>query len=281
MSRLAAFIPLLSKSAEIAVSKVVPAGAGWQSAATFASQLGFSSSELGFFMLTGLGDGGAVLCGHFFYNVAKRQFLQARNKKMNATASFNAISPELLATASRRADQINESSKFSHSATSQPVSLPNLKQEAMTGAWLGAAAIGAGCAWQPALNFFIEHGFPVAPLGTAVVCGSIFWIGLRLGRCAFPIEKPNPTNRKQDLALSAAIGGGAGTFVGTDVTVVGNFLEPVLGIQSTDAVILGVGKAGAATGSGFLFTATVRDAGTVLTDSIKVSKGPVENKGFS
>jgi hypothetical protein len=42
---------------EVAVSKLFPAGMGWQAFSTFASDMGLQANEMGFFAMTGTGRG--------------------------------------------------------------------------------------------------------------------------------------------------------------------------------------------------------------------------------
>ena len=49
--------------AEVCVSKIGPAGAGWWASNTFAADAGFASTDVGYFLLTGAGDASAVLLG--------------------------------------------------------------------------------------------------------------------------------------------------------------------------------------------------------------------------
>ena len=49
--------------AEVCVSKIGPAGAGWWASNAFAADAGFASTDVGYFLLTGAGDSSAVLLG--------------------------------------------------------------------------------------------------------------------------------------------------------------------------------------------------------------------------
>ena len=55
-------------TAEVCVSKIGPAGAGWWAANALASEsLGLSATDMGYFVTTGLGDASAVWLGHSVY----------------------------------------------------------------------------------------------------------------------------------------------------------------------------------------------------------------------
>ena len=59
-------------TAEVSVSKIGPAGAGWWAAnALAADHLGFASTDMGYFVTTGLGDASAVFLGHSLYFLCK------------------------------------------------------------------------------------------------------------------------------------------------------------------------------------------------------------------
>ena len=59
-------------SAEVTVSKIFPAGAGWQLASYVAEGSGFSPTSLAFFATVGLGDCTGVFLGHTVYQVLKK-----------------------------------------------------------------------------------------------------------------------------------------------------------------------------------------------------------------
>merc|ERR1711988_253157 len=56
---------------EVAVSKIFPAGCGWQGASVIADGWGYQATELPFFLITGAGDGLAVCAGHTAYMALK------------------------------------------------------------------------------------------------------------------------------------------------------------------------------------------------------------------
>ena len=58
--------------AEVCVSKIAPAGAGWWAANAFAADtLGFAGTDFGYFVVTGMGDALAVMGGHSIYFACK------------------------------------------------------------------------------------------------------------------------------------------------------------------------------------------------------------------
>ena len=58
-------------TAEVTISKLFPAGFGWQAGSIVAAQQGFGASDLGFFALTGAGDFAGVLLGHSIFYTLK------------------------------------------------------------------------------------------------------------------------------------------------------------------------------------------------------------------
>lgn len=209
------FLRRTQVTAEVAISKIFPAGFGWHTAATMADGAGFGSTDIGFFVCTGLGDGLGVFAGHQLWLTAKK-----------------AITGD---------DTIN------------------LEAEAQTGILLASAAFCSGGAWQVAVNAFQSAGlsFNTTMIATTGVCGMAFFTGLRLGRQVYGpifagVDTPNYANLKADAALSVAVGGAAGCFVGTDVSYAGaNWLRPVVGVEEFHAATTASVLAGSSTVLGF------------------------------
>ena len=66
------FSERMSTSAEVTLSKIFPAGAGWQLASAVADGCGYGATSLKFFACVGLGDAGGVFLGHLAYQAAKK-----------------------------------------------------------------------------------------------------------------------------------------------------------------------------------------------------------------
>lgn len=62
----------MDTSVEVTVSKIFPAGAGWQLASVVAANCGFASTSLAFFACVGLGDMSGVFLGHVLYQFFKK-----------------------------------------------------------------------------------------------------------------------------------------------------------------------------------------------------------------
>lgn len=67
---------------EIVVSKVGPAGMGWQGASVLAGLFGFASTSAQFALTTGLGEGLAVFLGHVIYFAVKKK---VKDRKIKMT----------------------------------------------------------------------------------------------------------------------------------------------------------------------------------------------------
>lgn len=209
-------------TAEVTVSKIFPAGFGWQTASIFAeSNLGLSSTSMSFALTTGLGDAIGVLAGHCLYYGAKKAALS------DATI--------------------------------------NMKQELHTGILLGSAAFCSGTAWQPLVDILQGSNLSFAGVftGTWIGCGTMFYFGLRAGRTILPtflehVHEPTYENSKTDAALSVAIGGATGFFVGTDAAYLPeqNFLIDIVGIKDGTPDLTGCAIAGSSTALGFVTAQT-------------------------
>jgi len=135
----------------------------------------------------------------------------------------------------------------------------NKSAELGTALWLGTATACSGTAWQPIVNLLcsVTDSFPLIGGGTMVVCGSAFYAGLRLARAfwgetlGLPIAKRDYENLCSDAGLSIAIGGATGMFVACDPALAMNVFAPAFGVLETDSNIIGMLRAGAATGTGY------------------------------
>lgn len=206
-------------TAEVTVSKIFPAGFGWQTSSIIAEQQGFAADTLNFALTTGVGDAVGVLGGHMLYYSAKKAVLGA------AAADID-LSKEL------HTGILLGSAAFCSGTAWQPI------VNALQGA-----------------NLPFSQVF----MGTWMGCGLAFYAGLRVGRTILSgplqhIEEPTYENSKADASLSAAIGGATGFFVGTDAAYLPeqNFLIDVVGIQDGTPDLTGCAIAGASTSLGFM-----------------------------
>lgn len=58
-------------SAEVTISKIFPAGFGWQYGSVIAGDMGYQASDVGFALMTGAGDFAGVLIGHSTFYAIK------------------------------------------------------------------------------------------------------------------------------------------------------------------------------------------------------------------
>jgi hypothetical protein len=206
---------------EVTVSKIFPAGFGWQSASIAASELGCASDTLSFACITGAGDGIGVLGGHMVYFGIKKAIVD---------------------------------------------SSVDMTKQLHTGILLGSAAFCSGTAWQPVVNILQGMNLPFSGVfaGTWLACGTAFYVGLRVGRTILSgvlehVHEPTYENSTRDAALSLAIGGATGFFVGTDVVYLPgqNFLIEIVGIKEGTSALASCAIAGSSTSLGFASSQTV------------------------
>lgn len=204
--------------AQVAVSKLFPAGFGWQYSSGIAEEtFGLGANDVGFFVVTGLGDFCGVFAGHFTYYTAKR-ILYDPSIRVGEQAH---VALWLAAAA------------FASGGMWQP--FVNFFQ----------ACSGEG-------NHFNSH-----VMATVAGCGTMFYGGLRLGRYFLApvltgIPKADYNNLRADAQLSVAIGGATGCFVGTDISYGdGNWLRPLIGVEEGFGNIHGCALAGTSTALGF------------------------------
>eukprot|EP00536_Pseudo-nitzschia_multiseries_P006018 jgi/Psemu1/192227/e_gw1.124.133.1 len=209
-------------TAEVTVSKIFPAGFGWQTSSIIAeNQFGFAPDTLNFALTTGLGDALGVLGGHCLYYGLKKNFVDA---SIDTKSEFQ--TGVLLGSAA-----------FCSGTAWQP--LVDALQGAnlsfggvFAGTWVGcgAAFYGGLRAARTILSGYMDH-----------------------------VEEPTYENSKADASLSCVIGGATGFFVGTDAAYLPhqNFLIGVVGIPDGTPDLVGCGIAGSSTALGFLTSQSV------------------------
>lgn len=209
-------------TAEVTVSKIFPAGFGWQSSSILAeSGLGFSADSMAFALTTGVGDGIGVLVGHSAYFAAKKAALS--DASINMTREVH--TGILLGSAA-----------FCSGTAWQPV------VNALQGANLSFSSVFAGTWVACGTAFYLGlRG------GRTILSGFLEHI-----------HEPTYENSKTDASLSVAIGGATGFFVGTDAAYLPdqNFLINVVGITDGTSDLAGCAIAGTSTGLGFVTAQT-------------------------
>jgi hypothetical protein len=211
-------------TAEVTISKIFPAGFGWQYFGAIAADMGIQSSEVGFALMTGLGDMTGVFLGHTLFYTAK---------KVLADPSIK-VKDEL------QTGFFLGSAAFCSGFAWQPiVNLLQAQELPFVGVALGTWAV-CGASFYGGLRLFRTVYSPIMP-------------------AIAPASSQNTTN---DALLSVSIGGAGGAFVGTDTVYMGgegNFLRPLVGVEATDSVLVGCTKAGSATGLGFAVAQTAQN----------------------
>jgi hypothetical protein len=230
---------------EIAVSKIFPAGFGWQLFSSIAENQGLASSSLGFYALTGLGDAMGVGAGHMLYQALKLPTV-----------------------------------KIANTYAGTDWKQPDFKQEIKISTWLSCAAFFSGGMWQPTVNALslISNDALLMVPATGLVCGSIFLAGLRAGRRAFDDLQPTYENAKADAWLSCKVGGGTGLFVATMGGLQHNACEGLLGITENMSLLNSCSIAGSSTFIGFLAIAGITHAGKLTYRSKQPSISNVSVK---
>lgn len=211
-----AFVNRFKVTGEVIVSKIFPAGFGWQSASVVAEQIGYAPESLSFALTTGLGDAIGVLVGHCaFYGVKKAI---TGNEKILMKREFD--TGFMLASAA-----------FCSGTVWQPlVSLLQSANLSFQGVFAGTF-VGCGIAFYSGLR-----------AGRTILPSFLEYV-----------EGPTYENSKTDALLSVAIGSATGFFVGTDVAYLPqqNFLIDIVGIHDGTSNLAGCAIAGTSTALGF------------------------------
>lgn len=202
---------------EVIVSKIFPAGFGWQSSSILAENyLEYAPDTAAFALTTGMGDAVGVMLGHCGYYAIKKAV--TGNEKILMKRE---IDTGLLLS----------SAAFCSGSLWQP--LVDVLQGAnlpfstvFCGTWLGC-----GTAFYAGLR-----------IGRTVLPSLLEYV-----------EEPTYENSKTDASLSIAIGGATGFFVGTDAAYLPaeNFLIDIVGIIDSTPDLMGCAIAGSSTALGF------------------------------
>lgn len=209
-------------TAEVTISKIFPAGFGWQTASIVAANnLGFAPDTLNFAVTTGAGDAIGVLGGHCLFYGAKKALVDS---SIDMTSEFQ--TGVLLGSAA-----------FCSGTAWQPL------VDALQGANLSFAGVFAGTWVGCGMAFYAG-----LRAGRTILSGFMTHIG-----------EPTYENSKADASLSVVIGGATGFFVGTDAAYLPdqNFLINVVGIQDGTPDLVGCAIAGSSTALGFLTSQSV------------------------
>jgi hypothetical protein len=206
----------LSNSVEVAVSKIFPAGAGWQTASIVAGNMGMACDSVAFFLTVGMGDLLGVFIGHTLYQLLKKNVARDSTIKMREQVQVAAL--------------LGGAALFSGFTWQPALNAMNKFGLGFNGAFCG---VGVACT----LAFFV---------------GLRIWRTL-LNPTMKAVEKNTFPNLKADFQLSAAIGAATAFFVGTDVSFgAANWLAGLVGITSSMPSAIGCAVAGISTSLGFM-----------------------------
>ncbi|KAG7362895.1 hypothetical protein IV203_026255 [Nitzschia inconspicua] len=209
-------------TAEVTVSKIFPAGFGWQTASIVAANnFGFAPDTLNFALTTGAGDAIGVFGGHCLFYGAKKALVDS---SINMTSEFQ--TGVLLGSAA-----------FCSGTAWQPL------VDALQGANLSFAGVFAGTWVGCGIAFYAG-----LRAGRTILSGFLTHI-----------REPTYENSKADASLSVVIGGATGFFVGTDAAYLPdqNFLINLVGIKDGTPDLVGCAIAGSSTSLGFLTSQSV------------------------
>jgi len=198
-------------TAEVAVSKIFPAGFGWQMAATMAGDMGYQATDVSFALMTGAGDFAGVLLGHSAYYTLKH----LTGAPVHLTWEY-------------KTGLFLASAAFFSGTAWQPVVNTLQAAELPLVHVAGVTTLACGAAFYAGLRVFRQLYSP---------------FGL--------VRPSDYANLKSDAALSLSIGGATGCFVCTDVGYLPdqNPLVDVVGVLPTDSAVTACAKAGASTGT--------------------------------
>ena len=200
-------------TAQVTVSKIFPAGAGWQAASIVADAAGHQADSLAFAAYTGVGDGIAVMAGHTGYYAAKKAIVDP-NINVGEQAGLGVW--------------LGSAAVCSGALWQPLVNALQASEKLPFNAVMGATMVGCGGAFLTGLRVG-RFVFPWMP-------------GNDNGNFA--------TDAYLSMAIGGASGFFVGTdvaYLGGD----GNFLRPVVGVEDFDSDLLGIVKAGSSTGLGF------------------------------
>lgn len=209
-------------TAEVTVSKIFPAGFGWQSSSIIAeTKLGYAPDSMAFALTTGFGDALGVVLGHCAFYGAKKALVDSSidMKKELQTGVFLGSAAFCSGTAWQPLVDALQGANLSF-------------MQVFAGTWIGCGtAFYVGLrAGRTIYSGFMEH-----------------------------IQEPTYENSLNDKSLSVVIGGATGFFVGTDAAYLPdqNFLIDIVGIQDGTPDLTGCAIAGTSTALGFMASQSV------------------------
>lgn len=201
-------------TAEVTVSKLFPAGFGWQAGGVWAGNQGMADTSFEFALTTGLADGMAVMIGHtVFYSLMKHVYLP--DVKVGSEVQTGLwLGSAAVCSGGMWQPIVNVLSGYGLSFTPTALLTTGL----------------CGCCFYFGLRM-----------------GRMIY-GNALG---MSIPGNDYGNLKTDAQLSLSIGGAAGAFVGTCADMPGNWLRGLVGVEDSMSDVAGMVTAGTSTALGF------------------------------
>lgn len=204
---------------EVIVSKIFPAGFGWQAASVVAGNQGFEADSLNFALTTGAGDFAGVLAGHSTFSILNAMLGRGGGLGGDLVAGL------WLATAA-----------FCSGTAWQPT--VNFLHDA---AKCNFAQTVVGCGAVTGFAFFV-----------GLRIGRVLYKPIGMPGADY-------ANLCGDAMLSVSIGAATGTFVGTDITFPDNVIRPFFGVEDSMSDVEGMVRAGLSTSAGFLCMQSVQN----------------------
>ena len=208
------------QTVEAIVSKLFPAGCGWQTASIVADNASYLPTTLPFFLSVGLGEGLAVGLGHITYYGLKNKMLSLKTDMSLQRGSALQLGTAAAMSGTIWQPSVNLFSEYGFTTTA-----------------LGTVGI-CGLTFLSGLQL------------SRFVWGRLDGITL---------ERNNSTNLRNDTLLSVSVAGAAGLFVATDVSLANNFLAGYFGITEEMSNLSGIGTAGMSTAVGFTGVQTLQN----------------------
>lgn len=207
--------------AEVTVSKIFPAGAGWQAASIVADGMGHSADSAAFAAITGVGDGLAVIAGHTGYYAAKKALVDPTIdvKEQGCVGIW-----------------LGSAAVCSGGIWQPAVNAMQASEKLPFNVIVGATAVMCGGAFFTGLRLG-RSVFPWMP-----VCDNANFA----------------TDASLSMAIGGASSFFVGTdvaYLGGE----GNFLRPLVGVEEFDSDLLGIVKAGTSTGLGFCVAQSIQN----------------------
>ena len=122
-----------------------------------------------------------------------------------------------------------------------------------SGVIVSTGSLLSGSIWQPLVNHFHSAGlsFSVGMVLVGMACGACFLIGITVAALCFSRCSRSKRDFAKDFSLSLSVAGATATFVGTDESWHGNWLQQLVGERNGASVVRDCLTAGVSVVLGF------------------------------